>query len=95
MTDEYFAKLTTMFNKLREASVIVGEGELSLIALNGLDETYDPFVTAQTTWVDDINFGSLFGLLRSYKARLNHRSEFKGITTANSVQSSTIVICQI
>lgn len=41
--DDYFAKLTGISKELWEVSVVVDNGELSLIALNGLDETYDPF----------------------------------------------------
>lgn len=66
-----------------------------MIALNGLNEAYDPFTTAHTARIDDINFALLFGLLRSYEARLNRHTEFKGLATANTVQSSSVVICQI
>lgn len=31
------------------------DGELSLIALNGLDQSYDPFVTTQTDRVHDMS----------------------------------------
>lgn len=83
MADEYFAKLTAMSEELHKAGVIVDDGELSLIAFNGLNETYDPFVTTQTTRVDDIGFGSLLSLLRSYEARLNRHLKFEGIATMN------------
>lgn len=71
--DEYFANLTRISEELREAGVVVDDGELSLIALNGLDESYDPFVTAQTSHVDDINFSLLLSFPRSYEARLSRR----------------------
>lgn len=93
--DEYFARLTAMFDELCEVGVVVDDSELSLISHNGLDETYDSFVTTQIGRVDDISFDSLLGVLCSYKALLNHHSKVKGITTANSVQSSTTVVCQI
>lgn len=54
--DDYLAMLTVMAEELREAGVIIDDGELSLIALNGLDEGYDPFVTTLTARVDDISF---------------------------------------
>lgn len=54
--NDYFTKLTTMSEELREARVIVDDDELSLIALNGLDEAYDSFVTTQTARIDGINF---------------------------------------
>lgn len=61
--DEYFTKLTRISEELQEASVVVDDGELSLIALNGLDESYDPFIMAHTARVDDINFSSLLSFL--------------------------------
>lgn len=54
--DEYFARLTSMTEELREAGVVIDDGEFSLIALNGLDASYNPFVTAQTAHVEDISF---------------------------------------
>lgn len=54
-----------------EAGVVVDDGELSLIALSGLDGSYDPFVIAQTAWVEDIGFSLLLGLVRAYKSRIN------------------------
>lgn len=54
--DDYFAKLTEISEQLWQAGVVIKDGELSLIALNGLDESHDPFVTAQTALVDEISF---------------------------------------
>lgn len=89
-----------MSEELRKVEVIVDDRELSLIVLNGLDNSYDSFVTAQTARVENISFSLLLGLLRSYDARLNHQSEFHGITTANAVQGSqntksATMTCQI
>lgn len=85
-----------MSEELREAGFVLDDGEFSLIALNRLDESYDPFITAQTACVEDISFASLLGLLRSYEARLNRHSEFKGIAIANEIQTSSYaIICQI
>lgn len=52
-------------------------------------------MTAQTAWVQDISFSSLLGLLWSYDARLNRHMELWGVATANTVQSSSTVVCQI
>lgn len=93
--DDFFVKLTAISEELREAGVSIDDGELSLIALNGLDETYDPFVTAQIARVEDISFASLLSLLHSYDLRLSCHYESKGIATANSIQSSSVMICQI
>lgn len=42
--------------EIHEVGVALDDGELTLIALNGLDMSYDAFVTAQTTRVDDITY---------------------------------------
>lgn len=90
-----------MVEELREAGVVVDDGELSVIVLNGLDTSYDPFVTSQMTRVEDIPFASLLGLVRLYEARIERFSEFKGTATANVIQShsssfsSSTIICQI
>lgn len=94
--DDFFAKLTTLPEELREAGIIIDDDELSLIALNGLDESYDSFVTAQTARIGDINFSSLLGLLHSNEARLSRQSEIRGVAMANVVHSSSnVVSCQI
>lgn len=36
--DNYFAKITAMAEELQEAGIVIDDRELSLIALNGLDE---------------------------------------------------------
>lgn len=97
--DDYVAQLTTMAEELREAGIAITDGELSLIALNGLDVSYDSFVTAQTARMEDISFASFLGLLRAYELRLNRSIESKGIAMENSVQATssdtTVVNCQI
>lgn len=86
---------------MREAGVIIDDGKMSLIALNGLDSSYDPLVTSQTAKVDEICFSSLLGLVRFYEARLNHDSEPQVVATANAVQGSQYnnkyasMVCQI
>lgn len=83
--DEYFAKLTGISEELRKVGVIVDDGE-----------AYDPFITAQTACVDDINFSTLLGLLRSYEAHLSRHTEARNVATTNAVQSSSsILVCQI
>lgn len=94
--DDYVARLTTMAEELREAGTSIDDGELTLIALNVLDASYDPFVTAQTVRMDDVSFASFLGLLRSHEIRLNRSTDFKGIAIANAIQSvDTTVTCQI
>lgn len=95
-TNEYFTKLTFVSEELRQAGVIVDDGKLFLIAPNGLDQSYDPFVTAQTAQVEDISFSSILGLVLSYESRLNHHHGSKEIVTTNAIQtSSSVVVCQI
>lgn len=95
--DEYFAKLTEYSDQLRQVGVIIDDGELSLIALNGLDETYDPFVNVQMARINDISFVSMLGCLCSFDARLSRHNGFKGVSTTNTIQtgSSTSMIFQI
>lgn len=84
-----------MAEELREAGVSIDDGKLSLIALNGLDTSYDPFVMEQTSQINNIIFASLLGPLRSYKSHLNCSTEVCNLATANFVQSAafdTIVI---
>lgn len=80
--NEYFPELTEISEELREAGIIVDDGELSLIALNGLNESYDPFVTAR---VDENSFSLLLSFLHSYEACLSRHTEIRTIATANAV----------
>lgn len=48
IADDYVARLTEMAEELHEAGVVVDDGDLTLIAMNGLDESYDPFVTDES-----------------------------------------------
>lgn len=103
--DDYFARLTSMADELREAGVIIEDDELSLIALTGLDDSYESFITSQTARVDEIDFSALLGLLRSYEGRLCRLAQLKGVATANIAQSSLsvkpvqsssgVIICQV
>jgi len=89
--DDYFARLTSMADELREAGVIIEDDELSLIALTGLDDSYKSFVTSHTAQVDEIDFSALLGLLRSYEGCLCRLAQLKGVATANIAQSSLSV----
>lgn len=42
----YLLELTRLAEEVQEAGVSLSDGELTLIALNGLDASYDAFVTA-------------------------------------------------
>lgn len=94
--DDYFSKLTGLFEDLREAGVVIEDGELSLIALNGLNEAYDSFVTSQTARIDEICFASLLGSLHTFDNRISRHCSTT-LPTANAVQSkvSVSLVCQI
>lgn len=64
------AQLMAKTNKLQKARILVDDGKLSLITLNGLDASYEPFITAQMSRFENINFASLLGLLQSYESLL-------------------------
>lgn len=66
LVNDYIAKISKFVEEFAEASVAIDDGELSLIAMNGLDQTYDPFVTDQIAHGDDISFATLLGLLHAY-----------------------------
>jgi len=107
--DDYFVKISIMAEELHQTGVIIDDGELSLIVLNGLDDSYESFITSQMARIEDIDFSSLLGALRSFESRRHRIIGRKGFATANIVQStpsatlasstissaSGIVICQI
>lgn len=68
-TNDYVAQLTTMIDKLHEVGIVVNNGELTLIALNRLDDSYEP-LTAHTMRIDDLTFPTFLGLLRDYESHL-------------------------
>lgn len=90
--DDYITCLTAMVEELREAGIAVDDGELSLIALNWLDASYDPFITAKMEQIDDINFASLLGMHRSYESRLNCNTEVRAFATTISIQSINVIV---
>lgn len=71
------------------------------IALNRLDQSYDPFVTTHTTRIDDMSFASFLGLLRAYESCLQQSLDFRSLRsfTTKKFQTgpsdSTTIICQI
>lgn len=61
--EEYVTKLTCLAEEVWEANMVLDDNELTLIALNDLDASYDVLVTTQTAWADDITFAAFQGLL--------------------------------
>lgn len=58
LVEDYISELTCLAEEFHEAGLPLDEGELYLIALNMIDLTYDSFVIAQATCVDDIPFST-------------------------------------
>lgn len=54
--EDFIAELTILVEVVHEAGVALDDGELMLIALNGLDTSYDAFVTTQIARANEINF---------------------------------------
>lgn len=65
-------ELTRLAEEVREAEVALDDGELTLIALIGLDASYDAFVTAQMARANDITFAAFQGLLQAHEERYSH-----------------------
>lgn len=98
--DDYLTELTRLMEEVREVGVALDDGELTLIALNGLDSTYESFVTAQLARVDDISFAFFQGLLWSHEERFSKNSAIIGMFhMANAVSTDSIfgntITCQI
>lgn len=65
--EDFIADLTRLAEEVREAGVALDDGELTLVALNGLNASYDAFVTVQSARADDITFAKFQGLLQAYE----------------------------
>lgn len=84
------AEITRLAEEVREAGVALDDGELTLIALNGLDATYETFITAQSARTDDIPFAAFQGLLQAHEERFGRHSLSTGIPMANAVTTEGI-----
>lgn len=65
-----------------------------LIVHNGLDTTYEAFVTAQSSQEDDILFTVFQGLLQAHDERFVHTSLPARMPMANAI-STDVIICHI
>lgn len=79
---------------MREAGVALDDGELILIALNGLGSSYEAFVAAQSGRTDEISFAAFQGMLQAHEERFARSPSSGMIPMANFVSNNT-VICQI
>lgn len=69
MVEDYVSKLTHLTKEVCEANMALDDGEHTLIVLNGLDSTYDVFISAHTTRANNILFTTFQGLLQAHEAR--------------------------
>lgn len=84
---DYISELTHLVEDVREAGVSLDDGELSLIALNGLNSAYDGFVTTYTTRTDDIPFSAFQGL-QEHEARSSRPATTQQFQMENMVQGN-------
>lgn len=92
--DEYLAELTWLVEEVCEVGVALDDGELILIALNGLDLSYEAFVTAQSARADEVSFAAFQGMLRAHEERFG-RSPAPGMIPMANIVSNDTVTCQI
>lgn len=59
--EAYVMELTHLVEEVYEAGVALDDEELTLIALNGLDTSYDAFVTVQKAWANEISYNDSYG----------------------------------
>jgi len=69
--DTFVIELTQLAEEVCEVGVALDDGELTLIALNGLDASYDAFITAQMARADEIAFATFQGLLQAREDRIH------------------------
>lgn len=86
-------ELTRLAEEVREAGVAL-DGELTLIALNGLDLSYEAFVMAWFARADEVSFAIFQRMLQSHEERFMQAPATSMILMANVVSNDT-VICQI
>lgn len=92
--EDFIAELTRLAKEAHEVGVALDDGELTLIALNNLDNSYDAFVTAQSARADEITFAEFQGLLQAHKNRYSRPTAATSFPMANAVTKDG-VICQI
>lgn len=74
-TDQYFAIILKKAGEIRDVGIEIEDEELALFSLDGLDSSYDVFVTAITTSFDDLSFSEFKGLLKAHEKRTDVKSK--------------------
>lgn len=74
--DQYLAAISKKADEVRDTGINIKDEELVLFALDGLDSSYDTFVTVITATTRDISFSEFKGLLKARESTLsrNHLS---------------------
>lgn len=67
MVDQYLAALSKKADEIRDTSIHIEDEELALLALDGLDASYDAFVTMVIATTRDLSFAVFKGLLKAYE----------------------------
>lgn len=68
--DQYLTAISKKVDEVRDASISVEDEELALFALDGLDSSYEAFVTAVTATLGEISFSEFKGLLKAHEAQI-------------------------
>lgn len=66
-TDQYLVVISRKVDEVRDAGIVVDDEEIAPFVLNGLDSSYDAFVTAVTATSGDISFSKFKGLLKAHE----------------------------
>lgn len=75
LVESYIVELTHLVEEVCEARVALDDRELTLIALNNLDTSYDAIVIAHTAQVDDIIFVAFQGLIQAHETSTRDRPQ--------------------
>jgi uncharacterized membrane protein YgcG len=82
--NDYVAKMKALADEMAGAGKPIGDDELVGYILMGLDEEYNPLVSAIITRVEPIGYGDLLAQIMSFESRLNmSRGEGSNQSSAN------------
>lgn len=86
--EDYIASLVKLADEAWHASITLDDGEVYLIALNGLDASYEAFVMARSSQTNDLGFAKFQGILLAYEGRMTNPVEQSLFpSSANVIQS--------
>lgn len=73
--EQYLVAISQKADEVRAEGITVEDEELALFTMDGLDSSYDAFVTKVTTSTGDISFTEFKGLLRAHESRILRQSQ--------------------